>query len=962
MDRVKFVELFSNYLANYLTKTGYNAAQVAKKLGVNRSLITRWGNGASVPGIENLQKISNLFELDDGERKALFEAAGKGEYIKSEKSLSHTLLPKQETLQDIVSKPRVIPTEKPPAAPPYFTGREEEIKQVTSKLQPGVVISLQGAGGMGKTALARKIVDNLELTNELLQRFPDGTIFYSFYGGEIQSKSESALEHIVRSFGEEPKPSPTAAAQRVLPNRTMLLILDGTEWADDLRGIVGLCSNQCGVLITTQRKEFIGRDLVEIEIDSLPFNYAYHLLRTLGGVYASDESTMQKLYKLTGGLTLAIELIGHYLHESQKEDENNDILDYLNWLEKRGLEALNFGKRRLASIPVLLDRSISHVSEVAQHLLVITGILALDSIDRDVLAAALGIEAVDLMYPLWELTIYSLLTREEERYRIRHRLIHTYAREEIHLPEAHTVRDNALIRLATFYAQFAKEQIEVGVSGHQRLNLERTHIIAVLTECMKHGKWEAALKLTTVLHLYFYNQNFLTDSVVIYEAALASARALGMKHDEIAALANMGTMYSHLGELTKAADCFQQGVTLARKLDDHRREIMCLHGLGLIQYNLGHLTQAIEYFQQTLRVARNVNDHTSERESLFALGTVYQRLGQPQQAAEFFHQAIEIARENGDDTVSIKDRYLLQLAFMYQLTGEVSKAIECYQECLTIARASGDRQNEGVCLSGLGALYQKSGQLEQAADYYQQALALAHEVGMLHVEGVATSNLGIIYYELGELERAIESYKLALIAARQLNNKLTEKFFLDAIGSVYYQSNQPHRALEYYQQALPLIQEVESVKDKVKTYSGLANTYLQLRQLDEAEQYYKLRVEISPDTGFFAFVGLGIIARRQGRGDEANEYFERALTVWNSTLENYPESAASLYECRAVALLCLGQEEEALNSLQTSIPHRQKNYTFDVTDFELLAEAPNSPDGLSRLRSLYEESFKSNIT
>ena len=52
---------------------------------------------------------------------------------------------------------------------------------------------------------------------------------HNFYN---QAEAAIALEGIALAFGEEPKPTPAAAAQRVLAGKRLLLVLDGAENAD----------------------------------------------------------------------------------------------------------------------------------------------------------------------------------------------------------------------------------------------------------------------------------------------------------------------------------------------------------------------------------------------------------------------------------------------------------------------------------------------------------------------------------------------------------------------------------------------------------------------------------------------------------------------------------------------------------------------------------------------------------
>jgi hypothetical protein len=142
-----------------------------------------------------------------------------------------------------------VPLQRPPRVP-HFIGRKDELKQLLTDLQPGQVVTLCGPGGIGKSALAAEAIKTLASGDDLTKRFPDGIVWHDFY---IDSQVDIALDKIVRAFGEEPKPTPVAAAQRVLAGRRMLLLLDGVENADDLRKIL-IIRGQCGVLNRNQNE------------------------------------------------------------------------------------------------------------------------------------------------------------------------------------------------------------------------------------------------------------------------------------------------------------------------------------------------------------------------------------------------------------------------------------------------------------------------------------------------------------------------------------------------------------------------------------------------------------------------------------------------------------------------------------------------------------------------------------
>lgn len=55
---------FGNHLRQLRIKKGYTQEQVAKALGINRTTYTKYETGVTQPSLEQLKKLSELFEVD----------------------------------------------------------------------------------------------------------------------------------------------------------------------------------------------------------------------------------------------------------------------------------------------------------------------------------------------------------------------------------------------------------------------------------------------------------------------------------------------------------------------------------------------------------------------------------------------------------------------------------------------------------------------------------------------------------------------------------------------------------------------------------------------------------------------------------------------------------------------------------------------------------------------------------
>jgi hypothetical protein len=240
----------------------------------------------------------------------------------------------------------LIPMQYPPRAK-NFVGRADEIRYILDTLDSGAIVTITGPGGIGKSAVVAEAVHQLAPENELAPEYPDGILFHNFYN---QSEVAIAYDHIVRSYGEEPVPTPEAAARRVLSARKPLIILDGAEAADRLPDLLDICRH-CDVIVTSRRHE--DADDAYKDLPTLPPADAVPLLKKWAGAFVDNDEAAQQICVIVDRLPLAVRLIGRYLRQYQQPASL-----YLQWLQATPLQALDQGQKRLQSVPYLIDHSL----------------------------------------------------------------------------------------------------------------------------------------------------------------------------------------------------------------------------------------------------------------------------------------------------------------------------------------------------------------------------------------------------------------------------------------------------------------------------------------------------------------------------------------------------------------------------------------------------------------------------
>jgi CHAT domain-containing protein/tetratricopeptide (TPR) repeat protein len=251
--------------------------------------------------------------------------------------------------------------------------------------------------------------------------------------------------------------------------------------------------------------------------------------------------------------------------------------------------------------------------------------------------------------------------------------------------------------------------------------------------------------------------------------------------------------------------------------------------------------------------------------------------------------------------------------------GRAADAEALNQQAIDLSRSIEDSYQLAIALNDRGWRRFTAERWAEALPLFEQAAGQAHLIGADFLAGFIELNVGICLYRLGDFEGARRRFVESSAAFERLG--LPERL-ADSVGEVgnsYIQAGDPERALPHYQRALALSRGHSPAS--VALWAGsLADALLQLRRWDEAGrlndealtsarayndkttvQYLQMiaahieagrgdlgRAEASfralldsPDAPLVlrweAEAGLGDICARQGRVNEADHYFARAI-------------------------------------------------------------------------------------
>lgn len=212
-----------------------------------------------------------------------------------------------------------VPRQAPPI-PPGFTGRAAEIavlkRILLQESQSVALVSLQGLGGVGKTALAIALAHDADIE----RKFSDGTLWAQVGGlgdvREILSQWISVLDP------SEPVTDSSDLTEllhrfRVLTRtRRILIVLDDVneKLAPQVQSIIKAVGSMCRVLITSRSVSLPGVHTL-VSLDVLPEKEALLLIeKEIGrGFTVQERSLAREIVFLLGYHPLALRLAGGFI-------------------------------------------------------------------------------------------------------------------------------------------------------------------------------------------------------------------------------------------------------------------------------------------------------------------------------------------------------------------------------------------------------------------------------------------------------------------------------------------------------------------------------------------------------------------------------------------------------------------------------------------------------------------------
>ena len=742
---------FGEWLKRRRGAGGWTQKQLAQQINCSISALRKMEAEERRPSMETIHQLAEVFDIPQEERKPFVRfARGDWQAVSS-----------IETKDAPWRASKVVPRSNLPTSMTSFIGREKEIDEVANLLTKYRLVSLAGAGGVGKSRLSQQV------GQKLLNHYLNGVWFVA-----LDSLSDPALvpQTVASVFDIQEGSSDQPLIERLiysLSQKTSLLIFDNCEHllgacAKVIKTLLQGCPN-LKILVTSRETLNIEgastyylsplsvpeydkpiEKLIECEAIHL-FTERAGLVQSSFGLTTENASSLTQICHRLDGIPLAIELAAARVDILQPYEILRQLNDRLDLLVSNIRAMIPRHQTMRAS----LDWSWGLLTESEQIFLQKLSVFAGGWILESAKAVCEG-DVFNLTSALVKksLIIVSQELGRETRYHF-HKIVRQYAREKL-------VESNEEENICTQHLKYflgLSEQAESGLRGpaqiewHARLTDERDNIRAALGWADKNDV-EAGLCISSRLNI-FWEFFDVREGVYWLQEFIQKPESKTYPCARASALYTQGRFIYWFQQFAEARTAAQECLDLYRICGNKSGEV---DGL-LLSAIVGRITQKLKLSQQALALAQSINDKWREAYALFVLCWGY---SDRQYIYSYLKKAFGFFQEVGD--LRYMAECLAELGRLELINADLESAEKLLKEAAILFRQLNIRSAMSNILQSYGRIAYLRGDYEQAYASLQESAAIDEEYGIRMNYLWTHTHLGYLAVYRGKIAEAREIF------------------------------------------------------------------------------------------------------------------------------------------------------------------------------------------------------------
>jgi predicted ATPase/class 3 adenylate cyclase len=591
-------------------------------------------------------------------------------------------------------------------------GREPQLAELRKIIEKkeNRLITLTGAGGVGKTSLA------IHAARSALASFPRGVFFVQLNAIDVPELIGSEICKAV-GIHEVPGISAIDAVCNALGDAEVLLILDTFEHLIEGAPLINTLLTRCPAVTVV----VTSRETLKLRFET---EFFVSPLATPGEVTNIDEIRENP----------SVQLFGNFIRRQRPDFElNDDTADQISRI-----------CRRLDGLPLALELAASHV-----------GLLSLAELENRLKARSQDLRHkardVDPRHRSLRLVVGwsdNLLTESQRRVFYASAIFSGgfdlqaiesfFDGENDVVDEVEALLDKSMLFKTT-------------VLGRARLNMMDTVREFALEKLKKSGDYDemrghhaahfTSLARSAAPNVMRFNQRDFVEHLMQEVGNIRVALDWQMKQSSAQGSAELidalTWFWISRGQFAEALTWSERGLAHARPLAEWRAVAQILNSAALIRYMAGDPATSLQYGADSHRIYSELGDTAGIARAGIIAGIAKATAGDPEAGGMLIGESLALSRSIGDDYGTALS--LIAIGEGTRMEGDEAGAEVHYREALTLLENLGDTYWPGHLLQNLAHFRLHTGAWKEAAQFAGESLAIGERYDYPMVKNLATA-------------------------------------------------------------------------------------------------------------------------------------------------------------------------------------------------------------------------------
>jgi predicted ATPase len=720
-------------------------------------------------------------------------------------------------LNSLEARPNNLPVQATP-----FMGRTDELAALDNLISDpeNRVISILGAGGMGKTRLAVAVAEKQLHTFQAANgneeaRFPDGVFFVHLASLET---TDAILPTIGKATGFQfyEGADPKKQLLDYLRRKQLLLVMDNFEHllrgATVLVDIVGSAPD-VKILVTSREKlnlqievpyNLLGMRFPEGDVTSSnlePFSAVELFLQRTRRIHPGfipdkeASNSIGHICRLVEGMPLGVELAAAWMELLSPAEIASEIQRSLDFLEAEKIDVPSRHRSIRAVFDTTWDRLSEDEQEILKKISVFRGGFTTEAA-RDVAGASYN--------QLLGLVNKSLLQRSSA-YRLSiHELLRQYAEELLNQDQ--NEKDEVRDLHCAYFADFLHEREPAIDGGDIRDALEEMDNLRIAWE------WVISSERFPEIRKQIHSMYILHDFQGWYMDAETTFKRAADRVQQRTLVGARGIVYgillAYLGFFSFRCGKEREGIEIIRKGQRILQELEANRELAIANFMFGFLCNPEDFRHARDRLLESL-EYYSGKENSWEIACLLNTLGNIEFndrylkiSETYFHKSLEISVVLNNRRSIAWSKSMIGIIAREQ--GLYQKSKEHVEQAYAIFNSIGYKNIAGMALVVLGEIHILLGELNEAKQRFLQAISIFQSIGQLKEEGDSLQGLGDVAFAEGDYEEARVCLSRSLEHFREVDDLTHSGYVLGKLGKVSAIMGQDQDAQNYIREAIEI--------------------------------------------------------------------------------------------------------------------------------------------------------------